>query len=78
MVVAKYELMKELEKEIKDNLFDMDSLIDLMSMEEYIGDKDLEDAYNNLFIQTEELKEQYYEVCKELDDIDELIEFLGA
>lgn len=78
MVTAKYELMKDLEMEIKDNLFDMDSLIDLMSMEEYEGDKDLEEAFNNLLHQTEELKRQYYEVCEELDAVDELVQFLGA
>lgn len=73
MIIDKYELMKELEREIKDNLFDMDSLLDLMTMEEYENDTDvLEEAFDTLKVKTEGLKEEYYKLCNELDIIDEL------
>lgn len=78
MIIAKYELMKELQTEIKDNLFDMDSILDLMEMEEYQDSKELEDAYNNLYKETERLKDKYYEVCEELDLMDEILEEIGA
>lgn len=74
MIIEKYEVMKFLQEEIKDNLFDMDSILDLMEMEEYEDSIDeLETAYNNLYEETEKLKNEYYEICEELDLIDEII-----
>lgn len=74
MIIEKYEAMKFLQEEIKDNLFDMDSILDLMEMEEYKDSLDeLETAYNNLYEETEKLKNEYYEICEELDLIDEII-----
>lgn len=74
MIIEKYEAMKFLQEEIKDNLFDMDSILDLMEMEEYKDSLDeLEMAYNNLYEETEKLKNEYYEICEELDLIDEII-----
>ena len=74
MIIEKYEAMKELQEIIKDNLFDMDSILDLMEMEEYEDSIDeLEIAYNNLYEETEKLKNEYYEICEELDLIDEII-----
>ncbi len=74
MIIEKYEAMKFLQEEIKDNLFDMDSILDLMEMEEYEDSIDeLETAYNNLYEETEKLKNEYYEICEELDLIDEII-----
>lgn len=74
MIIEKYEAMKFLQEEIKDNLFDMDSILDLMEMEEYEDSIDgLEIAYNNLYEETEKLKNEYYEICEELDLIDEII-----
>lgn len=65
--------LKRLEKEIRDNLFDMDSLLDLMSMEEYEEETDvLQEAYDNLYVQTEEYKKEYYELCEELDLVDKV------
>ena len=74
MIIEKYEAMKFLQEEIKDNLFDMDSILDLMEMEEYEDSIDeLETAYNNLYEETEKLKNEYYEIREELDLIDEII-----
>ena len=74
MIIEKYEAMKFLQEEIKDNLFDMDSILDLMEMEEYEDSIDeLETVYNNLYEETEKLKNEYYEICEELDLIDEII-----
>ena len=74
MIIEKYEAMKFLQEEIKDNLFDMDSILDLMEMEEYKDSIDeLETVYNNLYEETEKLKNEYYEICEELDLIDEII-----
>ena len=74
MIIEKYEAMKELQEIIKDNLFDMDSILDLMEMEEYEDSIDeLEITYNNLYEETEKLKNEYYEICEELDLIDEII-----
>lgn len=79
MIIDKYELMKELEREIKDNLFDMDSLLDLMTMKEYENDTDvLYEAFDSLKVKTEGLKDRYYKLCKELDFAEELLSDLGA
>lgn len=79
MFMEKYESKKKLEKEIKDNLFDMDSLLDLMSMEEYEDETDiLQEAYENLYIQTEKYKKEYYKLCKELDLAEGMLNLLGA
>lgn len=79
MIIDKYELIKELEREIKDNLFDMDSLLDLMTMEEYKDDTYvLNEAFDSLRVKTEGLKDEYYKLCKELDFAEELLSNLGA
>lgn len=72
MIFEKFEIMKNLERQIKDNLFDLDSMLDLMSMEEYQDSDELQQAYENLIAKTGELKNEYFKICQELDNIDEL------
>lgn len=73
MIFEKFEIMKDLEMQIKDNLFDLDSMLDLMSMEEYQDSNELQQAYENLIAKTELLKIEYFQICQELDDIDKIV-----
>lgn len=73
MIFEKFEIMKDLEMQIKDNLFDLDSMLDLMSMEEYQDSNELRQAYENLIAKTELLKIEYFQICQELDNIDEIV-----
>lgn len=49
-------MINELKQQIKDNLIDMDNLLDLMSMKEYKNNNDIDRTFNELQYKTKELQ----------------------
>lgn len=66
-----YELkLRKLEEEIKDNLFDMEMITDLIFDYENMGmdTSVLDRMFNNLQKSTEVLKEEYYQLLDECEE----------
>ena len=67
-MLRKYEMkLRKLEEEIKDNLFDMEMIIELIFDYEEMGKSTsiLERMFNNLQESTHKLKEEYYQLLDE-------------
>lgn len=60
MIFNKFELMKELEEKIENNLFRLDAMVDLLFTNEYEDSDELRTFIKKLSEETEALQSKYY------------------
>lgn len=60
-------MINELRQQIKNNIEDLYSMLDLMNTEEYKEDQELNKSYNELYNKTEELKNKLDELINNVN-----------